>query len=180
MSGQVFNPDDWNAAASEKVSAAPSPAVGASSNLPAILALVEAVEASAIDITPTYSDWLTIAFALVSELGEEGRAIFHRLSRFNPHYDYDDADRQYSHCLNDGSREITIASLFHIAKMHGVSVSANKMQQSTPHLTHPLSSSSSTQPVEEREEVEENPTIEHLPTFSSTIRNDLPSTCSAS
>lgn len=187
MSGQVFNPDDWNAAASEKVSAAPSPAVGASSNPPskgvaegrginpAILALVEAVEASAIDITPTYSDWLTIAFALVSELGEEGRAIFHRLSRFNPHYDYDDADRQYSHCLNDGSREITIASLFHIAKMHGVSVSANKMQQSTPHITHPLSSSSSTQPVEEREEVEENPTIEHLPTFSSTIRNDLPS-----
>ena len=175
MSGQVFNPDDWNAAASEKVSAAPSSAVGASSNLPAILALVEAVEASAIDITPTYSDWLTIAFALVSELGEEGRAIFHRLSRFNPHYDYDDADRQYSHCLNDGSREITIASLFHIAKMHGVSVSANKMQQSAPHITHPLSSSSSTQPVEEREEVEENPTIEHLPTFSSTIRNDLPS-----
>ena len=175
MSGQVFNPDDWNAAASEKVSAAPSSAVGASSNLPAILALVEAVEASAIDITPTYSDWLTIAFALVAELGEDGRSIFHRLSRFNPHYDYDDADRQYSHCLNDGSREITIASLFHIAKMHGVSVSANKMQQSTPHITHPLSSSSSTQPVEEREEVEENPTIEHLPTFSSTIRNDLPS-----
>ena len=175
MKKEVFNPDDWNAAASEKMPTAPSPAVGASSNLPNILALMGAVEASGIDITPTYSDWLTIAFALVSELGEDGRAIFHRLSRFNPHYDYDDTDRQYSHCLNDGSREITIASLFHIAKMHGVSVSANKMQQSTPHITHPLSSSSSTQPVEEREEVEENPTIEHLPTFSSTIRNDLPS-----
>ena len=120
MSDQVFNPDDWNAAASEKVLAAPSPAVGASSNLPAILALVGAVEASAIDITPTYSDWLSIAFALVSELGEDGRAIFHRLSRFNPHYEYEETDRQYSHCLNDGSREITIASLFHIAHLHGV------------------------------------------------------------
>ena len=180
MSGQVFNPDDWNIPnVGREPMCSPtslsSKGEGRGEVLTAILALVEAVEASAIDITPTYSDWLTIAFALVSELGEEGRAIFHRLSRFNPHYDYDDADRQYSHCLNDGSREITIASLFHIAKMHGVSVSANKMQQSTPHITHPLSSSSSTQPVEEREEVEENPTIEHLPTFSSTIRNDLPS-----
>ena len=81
---------------------------------------MEAVEASGIDITSTYSDWLTIAFALVSEFGEDGRAIFHRLSRFYPHYDYNDADRQYSHCLNDGSREITIASLFHIAKLYGV------------------------------------------------------------
>ena len=132
MKNVVFNPADWNAAAVEKVPEALSPAVGASSNPPskgvaegrginpAILAVVEAVEASAIDITPTYSDWLTIAFALVAELGEDGRAIFHRLSRFNPHYDYDDADRQYSHCLNDGSREITIASLFHIAKLYGV------------------------------------------------------------
>ena len=85
MSGQVFNPDDWNSAPVEKVPAALSPAVASSSNLPAILALVGAVEASGIDITPTYSDWLSIAFALVSELGEDGRSIFQRLSRFNPH-----------------------------------------------------------------------------------------------
>ena len=94
MSDLVFNPDDWNAAALEKVPAAPSPAVGASSNLHAILALVGAVEASGIDITPTYSDWLSVAFALVSELGEDGRSIFQRLSRFNPHYEYEETDRQ--------------------------------------------------------------------------------------
>lgn len=199
MSDRVFNPDDWNAAASEKVPAAPSPTVGTSSNPPskgvaagwginpAILALVEAVEASGIDITSTYSDWLTIAFALVSEFGEDGRAIFHRLSRFYPHYDYNDADRQYSHCLNDGSREITIASLFHIAKLYGVrwdlpplrggqgeSLSLSKGAVEGRGISVPYPSSS-TQPVEEREEVEENSTIEHLPTFSSTIRNDLPS-----
>ena len=99
MSDQVFNPDDWN---TPNVGREPmcsptslsSKGEGRGEALPAILALVGAVEASGIDITPTYSDWLTIAFALVSEFGEDGRAIFHRLSRFNPNYDYDDADRQ--------------------------------------------------------------------------------------
>ena len=132
MKNEVFNPADWNSAPVEKVPAALSPSVAPSSNPPSkgvvadrginpsILAVVDAVEASGIDITPTYSEWLAIGFALVAELGEDGRAIFHRLSRFNPEYDYDEADRQYSHCLNDGSRETTIASLFHIAQTHGV------------------------------------------------------------
>ena len=132
MKNEVFNPADWNSAPVEKVPAALSPSVAPSSNPPSkgvvadrginpsILAVVDAVEASGIDITPTYSEWLAIGFALVAELGEDGRAIFHRLSRFNPEYDYNEADRQYSHCLSDGSREITIASLFHIAQTHGV------------------------------------------------------------
>ena len=125
MKKEVFNPDDWN---TPNVGREPmcsptslsSKGEGRGEALSAILALVDAVEASGIDITPTYSEWLSIAFALVSELGEDGRAIFDRLSRFNPHYEPAETDRLYSHCLHDGSREITIASLFHIANLHGV------------------------------------------------------------
>ena len=168
MSGQVFNPDDWNAAASEKVPAAPSPAVGASSNFPSILALVGAVEASGIDITPTYSDWLSIAFALVSELGEDGRSIFQRLSRFNPHYEYEETDRQYSHCLNDGSREITIASLFHIAHLHGV----RWEQPRAPQKPSPQSSSSHSQ-FEDGEDLRMSKSVK-IGTFSQTVREQLP------
>ena len=84
--------------------------------------------------------------ALVAELGEDGRAIFHRLSRFNPEYDYNEADRQYSHCLNDGSREITIASLFHIAQTHGVGIGHKPMPT-------PASSQNQVEEVEEDEEV---------------------------
>lgn len=158
MKNEVFNPADWNSAPVEKVPAALSPSVAPSSNPPSkgvvadrginpsILAIVDAVEASGIDITPTYSEWLAIGFALVAELGEDGRAIFHRLSRFNPEYDYNEADRQYSHCLNDGSREITIASLFHIAQTHGVGIG---------HKPMPTPASSQNQ-VEEVEEVEED------------------------
>ena len=168
MSGQVFNPDDWNSAPVEKVPAALSPAVASSSNLPAILALVGAVEASGIDITPTYSDWLSIAFALVSELGEDGRSIFQRLSRFNPHYEYEETDRQYSHCLNDGSREITIASLFHIAHLHGV----RWEQPRTPQKPSPKSSSSYSQ-FEDGEDLRMSKSVK-IGTFSQTVREQLP------
>ena len=158
MKNEVFNPADWNSAPVEKVPAALSPSVAPSSNPPSkgvvadrginpsILAIVDAVEASGIDITPTYSEWLAIGFALVAELGEDGRAIFHRLSRFNPEYDYNEADRQYSHCLSDGSREITIASLFHIAQTHGVGIGHNPMPT-------PASSQNQVEEVEEDEEV---------------------------
>ena len=168
MSGQVFNPDDWNSAPVEKVPAALSPAVASSSNLPAILALVGAVEASGIDITPTYSDWLSVAFALVSELGEDGRSIFQRLSRFNPHYEYEETDRQYSHCLNDGSREITIASLFHIAHLHGV----RWEQPRAPQKPSPKSSSSHSQ-FEDGEDLRMSKSVK-IGTFSQSVREQLP------
>ena len=151
MNREVFNPDDWNASASEKKNQTSSPGlhpeqirrVGTSSNLSAIFAVVEAVEAAAIDITPAYFEWLSIAFALVAELGEEGRAIFHRLSRFNSFYVYEDADRQYTACLHDGSREITIASLFHIAQLHGVrweDHDAESREETSKFSPHPSSS----------------------------------------
>ena len=183
MKKPAFNPDDWNSAPVEKVPAALSPSVAPSSNLSSILAVVGDVEASGIDITPTYSEWLAIAFALVAELGEDGRAIFHRLSHFNPEYDYNETDRQYSKCLKDGSREITIASLFHIAQAHGVDIG---------HKPMPTPASSRIQ-VEEDEEDEELRKVKPLKstllnssnslnqstsapigTFSQSIRNQLP------
>ncbi|MBQ3355391.1 MAG: DUF3987 domain-containing protein [Bacteroidales bacterium] len=155
MKKAVFNPDDWNAA------------MASSARHTDVEALVSAVEASGIDITAAYSDWLAIGFALVSELGEEGRPLFHRLSRFYPGYDVAEADRQYTVCLRDGSREISIATLFYIAKRHGVSS---------------FSSNSSTGWVEELEENNsgcscvstENDTPKSLPTFSQSVRSDLP------
>ena len=188
MKNEVFNPDDWGMpSASEKGAAAPSPAAaGLSPNNDTIFALVDAVEASGIDITPTYSEWLAIGFALVSELGEEGRQLFHRLSQFNPDYDYKEADRQYNRCLKDGSREITIATLFHIAKTHGVVITSS------------LSSSrNQDEEVEENEESEEtrrstpssvrlpksnytapltssNPLNQSIGTFSQSIHDQLP------
>ena len=183
MKKPAFNPDDWNSAPVEKVPNALSPSVAPSSNLSSILAVVGDVEASGIDITPTYSEWLAIAFALVAELGEDGRSIFHRLSHFNPEYDYNETDRQYSKCLKDGSREITIASLFHIAQAHGVDIGHKPMPT-------PASSRIQVEEVEEDEELRKvkplkstllnssnslnQSTSAHIGTFSQSIRNQLP------
>ena len=150
MKKAVFNPDEWNAA------------VASSARHTDVEALVCAVEASGIDITAAYSDWLAIGFALVSELGEEGRPLFHRLSRFYPGYDMAEADRQYTVCLRDGSREISIATLFHIAKTHGIVV--------------PVSSRNRCEEVEEDEENEETgrPKPVKTDTFSQTVGGQLP------
>ena len=150
MKKAVFNPDEWNTT------------VASSARHTDVEALVCAVEASGIDITAAYSDWLAIGFALVSELGEEGRSLFHRLSRFYPGYDMAEADRQYTVCLRDGSREISIATLFHIAKTHGVVVS--------------VSSRNRCEEVEEDEENEETgrPKPVKTDTFSQTVGGQLP------
>ena len=60
MKDAVFNPAEWDATGAEKVKKTPSPAFGVSAQQAAILAVVEAVEASDIDITANYSDWLAI------------------------------------------------------------------------------------------------------------------------
>lgn len=150
MKKAVFNPDDWNAA------------VASSARHTDVEALVCAVEASGIDITAAYSDWLAIGFALVSELGEEGRPLFHRLSRFYPGYDMAEADRQYTVCLRDGSREISIATLFHIAKTHGIVI--------------PVSSRNRYEEVEEDEENEETGRAKPVKTdtFSQAVGGQLP------
>jgi len=150
MKKAVFNPDDWNAT------------VALSARHTDVEALVSAVEATGIDITAAYSDWLAIGFALVSELGEEGRSLFHRLSRFYPGYDMAEADRQYTVCLRDGSREISIATLFHIAKTHGIVI--------------PVSSRNRCEEVEEDEENEEAGRSKSVKadTFSQTVGGQLP------
>ena len=150
MKKAVFNPDEWTAA------------VASSAKHTDVEALVCAVEATGIDITAAYSDWLAIGFALVSELGEEGRPLFHRLSRFYPGYDMAEADRQYTVCLRDGSREISIATLFHIAKTHGIVI--------------PVSSRNRCEEVEENEENEEAGRSKPVKTdtFSQTVGGQLP------
>ena len=167
MKKDVFNPDEWNAAGVEKERKAPSPAAAATAQEDTLLALVKAVEVSGIDITASYSDWLAIAFALVSELGEDGRELFHRLSRFYPGYDPAEADRQYSACLRDGSREISIASLFSIAKAHGIRWVVGGLPPSS------FSSRKRSEEIEENEEVRKM-VAARIGTFSQSVRAQLP------
>lgn len=137
-----------------------------------IEALTILVETSQTDIAPTYSEWLALGFALVEALGAGGASYFHRLSRFNPQYDEKKAQKQYENCLKSKGCGITIASLFYIAKQHGINYLPNGISTEPDykkHLSHLVSSQKAVEENEENEESEESEETRHpdepLPTF---------------
>ena len=145
----------------------------------AVEALTILIESQGVDITANYSDWLRIAFALVDEFGMDGESYFHRISAFYPNYSPDAASQQYNHCFQNAApsekSRVTIATLFYIAAQHGISLPAPCPSQRgtgrrpSESISH---SFSSTQPVEEFEEFEEN--TSKTKTFSQAIHDNLP------
>ena len=212
-----------------------NPRKSSDSTKDAVEALTILIESQGIDITANYSDWLRIAFALVDEFGLDGESYFHRISAFYPNYSHEAASQQYIHCLQSaypplrggghrpgesGKSRVTIATLFYIAKNHGINLPCPPFKgvpegrgilpplragghfplqrglgglpgESVPRLAS-RSLASSTQPVEEFEEYEENFTgladgssaynladgssahHKSLPTFSQSIHENLP------
>ena len=164
-------------------------------------ALTVLIERSGIDITADYGDWCNIGFALAHEFGAAGEAFFHRISAFYPNYDPKTASKQYLSCLRHevptGKAPITIATLFHIAKSHGISLpcppskgvpegrgilpplrgGAAQRRGSNSQLTtlnnSKLSTLNSQLPIAESAESAEN-SAEPLPTFSQSISDNLP------
>ena len=138
-----------------------------------IQALVEQVEASTLDITAGYENWLKIGFALAEALGEDGRDFFHRLSRFNADYDQAEADKQYDACLRSDGSGITPRSLFHIAQQHGITVRKHE----APSSVSPISSVSSPEDLEETAETDDmSDSLQQIamPTFSDKVGEQLP------
>ena len=174
----------------------------AMSTADAVEALIVLIERSGIDITADYGDWCSIGFALAQEFGAAGEAFFHRISAFYPNYDPKTASKQYLSCLRHevptGKAPITIATLFHIAKSHGISLpippskgvpegrgilpplrgGAAQRRGSNSQLTtlnnSKLSTLNSQLPIAESAESAEN-SAEPLPTFSQSISDNLPS-----
>ena len=89
-------------------------------------ALTVLIERSGIDITADYADWCSIAFALAEAFGSSGEQFFHRISAFYPNYNPTEASKQFAACLRhkvpSGKAPVTIATLFHIAKAHGINL----------------------------------------------------------
>jgi len=132
--------------------------------------LVTAVETSMVDIAPSYSDWLDMAFALSDALGEGGRSYFHRLSRFYHSYDEREADKQFTACLNSHGSGITINTLFHLAKQSGI------QYRNSASVRYPaISKKTENEETAETGETEEIGETEPMPTFSDEIYGLLPS-----
>jgi hypothetical protein len=87
-------------------------------------AMIAAMDRKALNLCEDYSDWIQIAYALVSEFGESGRDYFHTLSSHSSKYNSDDCNSQYTACLKNHSeskgKRSTIATLYYHAKKNGI------------------------------------------------------------
>jgi hypothetical protein len=87
-------------------------------------AMIAAMDRKGLNLCEDYSDWIQIAYALVSEFGEGGRDYFHTLSSHSSKYNSDDCNAQYTACLKNHSeskgKRSTIATLYYHAKKNGI------------------------------------------------------------
>ncbi len=91
-------------------------------NLSEVESVVSKLGESQLDITGNYSDWRNIGFAFADELGESGRDLFHRISRFHPGYNHKECNEQFDKCLYSKGHGINISTFFYLAKQAGVSI----------------------------------------------------------
>lgn len=64
-----------------------------------VMRIASKLNNSSIDITENYTQWLEIACALANEFGEEGRDIFHLVSKNHSKYHPDHCNRFFTNCL---------------------------------------------------------------------------------
>ncbi|WP_233603982.1 PriCT-2 domain-containing protein [Pedobacter sp. KBW01] len=95
-----------------------------SKNLQRAIYVVEQAESRNIDLTGDYTDWQLIAFSLAT-FGEDGRDLFHRVSKQYSDYDYDKAQEKFNDALQKGNFK-TPAKFFSIAKDYGLEVKMPK------------------------------------------------------
>ena len=168
MTKKAFNPGDWKKPRKKEIlrCAQDDSTAGQASNdenlADEIERLTQAVEARKVDITGDYHQWLEIGFALKEALGEDGRSYFHRLSRFYPGYDEDEADKQYDKCMRSKGDGIQPRTLFYFAKLAGI--------QLRPERPVPEPKQSPTRGVEGFEGLREK----RMPTFSQDLKGKLP------
>lgn len=83
---------------------------------------VEILTSNGIDLVSGYERWRNVGFAIADIAGEQGRPLFHELSRIGSDYDPVECDKQYSYCLNEGG--ITGATFWKLAEEAGVNIKA--------------------------------------------------------
>jgi len=134
-----FNPQDWLEPPVEKPNSTQrphSPVIEQSRNqgesINHIEQLIAQIESHQIDITGDYSTWRNLGFALSDGIGETGRDAFHRISKFHIDYNPKECDQQFDACLKAKGSGVTISTLFHHAKDHGILINKTNNERRVP------------------------------------------------
>lgn len=133
--------------------------------------LTIAVEQARVNLAPTYQEYMPLAFAVANSCGEAGRSFFHRLCSLSDKYRQNEADKLYSHALQNGRGGNSLGTVFHLAQLAGVRLDkklANLQNLQTPYTPAPASKTFALAheppaPVHVQKESNENPAS--LPCF---------------
>lgn len=87
---------------------------------------IKQIATGRIDLAPDYEAYLSMGFAFADEYGESGREYFHAAVCHSEKYDESQADRQFTQCLQSNGQGITIASFFHLCKLHGIELKTDR------------------------------------------------------
>lgn len=128
MGKKQFKPQDWLKNQNEKAQD-PTPATVSNQELEDF---IKQLEERQIDITANYTQWRDIGFALASELQEEGRNYYHRISTLYPDYKQEETESQYNACLKSNGSGITLKTLFFHLKEAGINISTKKTKEAEP------------------------------------------------
>ena len=86
-------------------------------------------QASSMNLFDDYQNYIQLAFALVSEFGQNGRYYFHQLCSCSNKYNQEQADKHYDKALTRKGTGITIASVYYVFKQAGISLTSEKTEQ---------------------------------------------------
>ncbi|MBQ7772713.1 MAG: DUF3987 domain-containing protein [Bacteroidales bacterium] len=168
MNTKIFNPKQW-LTTTTKPSQTSQPTQP--TNLDEIETITQRIEHKQIDIAPSYTQWRDLGFALSSELGENGRTYYHRISAQYPNYNPQETDTQYNRCFRSQGTGITIKTLFQLAKEAGISISTHHTKQI---IKSSQLSKSSPDNIDKTDNMITPHPEENLPTFSDKVASQLP------
>lgn len=83
-----------------------------------VKAIVDFIEETGTDITEGRNNWIMCGAALANGYREDGREMFHAISRHNPDYTVEETDRVFDDCLRNG--HAPLPSLIRHAKACGI------------------------------------------------------------
>ncbi len=90
--------------------------------------IINQITNAKIDLTSDYSAWIKIGFALANKFGENGRNYFHAISQYNENYNYEKADKKFTHLLRTSSDKVSVGYIYYLAKQRGLTIYSEKTQ----------------------------------------------------
>lgn len=121
--------------------------------------MVKEAVSRGINIAESYSEYLTLAFAISYGFGEAGRSHFHALAGVSAKYNSEHADKQYNICLKRPEGKVTVGSFYYLLKQAGISFPENKQIEEAIRTTAIGKKSSQT----EEEAINILTSVHHLP-----------------